>query len=48
MSWLTSHPHVASVIAGASKPDQARANAAAGQWQLSADDRAEVDSIVNT
>lgn len=48
MSWLTSHPHVASVIAGASKPDQAHANAAAGQWQLSADDRAEVDSIVNT
>ena len=33
---LASIPGVASVIAGATSPDQARANAAAGAWQLDA------------
>ena len=33
-SWLLSHKPVASVIAGASKPQQVRANAKAVNWQL--------------
>jgi aryl-alcohol dehydrogenase-like predicted oxidoreductase len=35
---LAAMPAVASVIAGATNPDQVRANAAAGQWTPSADD----------
>lgn len=46
ISWHTSHPLVASVIAGATKPEQVAANAAAAGWQLTADDRAEVDAIL--
>ena len=39
MSYLASHPLVASVIAGATRPEQARANAAAAGWRLSAGER---------
>jgi aryl-alcohol dehydrogenase-like predicted oxidoreductase len=46
VSWHTSHPLVASVIAGATTPEQVRANAAAGSWDLTDDERAEVDAIV--
>ena len=35
---LLSHPHVSSVIAGATKPEQVRANAAAGDWELGEQD----------
>ena len=35
---LASIPGVASVIAGATKPEQAAANAAAGAWELSPDE----------
>lgn len=36
LSWLAAHPSVATVIAGATKPDQVRSNAAATlAWQLS-------------
>jgi aryl-alcohol dehydrogenase-like predicted oxidoreductase len=38
ISALASLPGVPSVIAGATKPDQVRANAAAGTWYLSDDD----------
>ena len=34
MSWLASHPAVASVIAGAKTPEQAKSNAAAADWRL--------------
>ncbi len=44
-AWLLGRPVVASVIAGATTPQQVAANAAAGQWQLSADEVAEVDAI---
>jgi aryl-alcohol dehydrogenase-like predicted oxidoreductase len=37
---LASRPGVASVIAGATTPEQVRANAAAAAWQLSADELA--------
>jgi len=45
-SWLLSHKTVASVIAGASKPEQVRANAKAANWQLSPGELAEIDSIM--
>ena len=45
-SWHTSHPLVASVIAGATKPEQIEANVAASSWELTAHDRAEVDVLV--
>jgi aryl-alcohol dehydrogenase-like predicted oxidoreductase len=43
---LASRPAVASVIAGATSPEQLRANVAAGGWQLSADDRAALDAVL--
>lgn len=45
-AWLAAKPMVASVIAGATKPAQVEANAAAGAWQLTAAELAEVDAIV--
>lgn len=44
-SWLLSHRAVASVIAGATKAEQIEANAKAGEWELSQEERAEVDRI---
>jgi aryl-alcohol dehydrogenase-like predicted oxidoreductase len=44
-AWLLAHKPVASVIAGATKPEQVRANAAAAGWQLSEAERAEIDAI---
>jgi aryl-alcohol dehydrogenase-like predicted oxidoreductase len=38
ISGLASQPPIVSVIAGATKPEQVRANAAAGEWELSADE----------
>lgn len=46
MSWLASQPVVASVIAGATSPEQVRGNAAAVGWSLTAEDLAAVDEIV--
>ncbi len=42
---LAAKPAVASVIAGATSADQVRANVAAGEWQPSPDDLAELDRI---
>lgn len=42
---LAAKPAVVSVIAGATSPDQVRANAAAGAWVPSAEDLAELDAI---
>jgi aryl-alcohol dehydrogenase-like predicted oxidoreductase len=44
-SWLLAHPAVASVIAGATKPEQIEANAKAADWVLSSEELAEVDRI---
>lgn len=44
-SWLLSRAPVASVIAGATKPEQLEQNVAAGDWHLSSDELAEVDKI---
>lgn len=46
-SWLLARPQVASVIAGATKPEQIEANAKAADWELTAEDLAEVDKITN-
>jgi aryl-alcohol dehydrogenase-like predicted oxidoreductase len=43
--WLLSRPAVASVIAGATRPEQVAANVAAGQWRPSDDVLTEVDAI---
>ena len=48
LSWLLSHKPVASVVAGASKPEQVRANAKAADWQLAADDLAQIDAIMRS
>ena len=42
---LLGEPVVASVIAGATRPEQVRANAAAARWQPAAEDRARLDAI---
>jgi len=44
-SWLLSRPSLASVIAGATKPEQIEMNAKAADWKLSAHDLAEIDKI---
>ena len=44
-SWLAGRSPVASVIAGATKPEQVEANVKAASWKLSAEDMAEVDRI---
>jgi aryl-alcohol dehydrogenase-like predicted oxidoreductase len=44
-SWLASRPTVASIIAGATKPEQLEQNAAAVGWALTAEDLAEIDRI---
>jgi aryl-alcohol dehydrogenase-like predicted oxidoreductase len=45
LAWLAAQPVVASVIAGATKPEQVRANAAAAGWVLTPDEVAEVDAL---
>lgn len=45
---LAAQPAVASVIAGATKPEQVRANAAAGEWRPTADELADIDRLAPT
>lgn len=45
-AWLLAQPIVSSVIAGATSPAQVTANAAATGWRLSAQDLAEIDTIL--
>jgi aryl-alcohol dehydrogenase-like predicted oxidoreductase len=47
-AWLAAKPVVASVIAGATKAEQVRANVAAGAWRLSPEEVAEVDALAPT
>ena len=47
VSWLASQPEIATVIAGATSPEQVRANAEAVEaWRLSADEFAEIDDLL--
>jgi aryl-alcohol dehydrogenase-like predicted oxidoreductase len=45
ISWLAAQTPVASVIAGATKPEQVRANVAAAGWRLSAEELRAIDTI---
>lgn len=44
-SWLASRPQVGSVIAGATRPEQVKENAAAISWVPTGEDQAELDAI---
>lgn len=44
-SWLACRPQVASVIAGATKPEQLEQNVEAAGWKISAEDMAAIDKI---
>jgi len=45
VSWLAARPCVASVIAGATSPEQVRANVAAVSWSLTPEDLSEIDRL---
>ncbi len=45
IAWLLAKPWVSTVIAGARKIEQVSANVAAGEWKLTAEEVAEVDTI---
>jgi aryl-alcohol dehydrogenase-like predicted oxidoreductase len=45
MSWLASRPQVASVIAGATSPEQVRANAAAVNWAVTPEELGAIDRL---
>ncbi len=47
-SWLLAQAPVASVIAGATRPDQIAQNVQAGSWQLSAEELAEIDTLTKS
>jgi aryl-alcohol dehydrogenase-like predicted oxidoreductase len=44
-SWLLARPAVASVIAGATRPEQVEKNAQSANWDMSAEELAEIDRI---
>jgi aryl-alcohol dehydrogenase-like predicted oxidoreductase len=46
-SWLLARPTIASVIAGATKPEQVEQNVKAVEWQITAEAIAEVDAITS-
>jgi len=45
-AWLLGHPVVSSVIAGATSPEQVKANAATAAWALTGDEVAEISKLV--
>jgi aryl-alcohol dehydrogenase-like predicted oxidoreductase len=47
VSWLASQPTVASVIAGATSPQQVKTNAAAARWTFTAEDLIEIDRFLS-
>ncbi|HLH47277.1 MAG TPA: aldo/keto reductase [Acidimicrobiales bacterium] len=47
IAWLLAQPTVPTVIAGAAKPGQASANAAAGSWRLTPEEAAEVTALMS-
>lgn len=46
IAWLLAQPQVATVIAGATKPEQVEANAKAADWKLSPEDLKELDEAL--
>jgi aryl-alcohol dehydrogenase-like predicted oxidoreductase len=47
IAWLLARPTVATVIAGATKPEQVTANAAAASWTLTDDDLRAIDAVID-
>jgi aryl-alcohol dehydrogenase-like predicted oxidoreductase len=47
-AWLAAQAAIGSIIAGATSPAQVEANVAAVVWTLSAEDLAEIDSLLST
>jgi aryl-alcohol dehydrogenase-like predicted oxidoreductase len=47
VSWLACRPQVASVIAGATKPEQVEANVRAAGWALTEGDMQEIDRLTS-
>jgi aryl-alcohol dehydrogenase-like predicted oxidoreductase len=47
-AWLLALPSLTSVIAGATQPEQVKANAAAGEWILDQSDLDQIDKILET
>lgn len=47
-AWLLASPAVGTVIAGASSPEQIAQNAAAADWQMTPEEKGEVDSILDS
>ena len=45
IGWLASQTHVASVIAGATKPEQVEQNVQAGAWEMTAEERDEIGKM---
>ena len=45
-AWLLAHPQVCSVISGATRVDHVISNAKAASWMLSAEDMAELDTLL--
>ena len=46
IAWLLARPMVASVIAGATKPEQVTANSGAAGWTLTDDDLRAIDAVI--
>src|SRR5205085_3888145 len=44
-SWLAAHPMVASIIAGATRPEQIEANVKAVSWELTPEEMKEIDKL---
>ena len=44
-AWLVAHPHLSSVIAGATRPEQVEQNVNAAAWKLNAAELAEVNRL---
>jgi aryl-alcohol dehydrogenase-like predicted oxidoreductase len=47
IAWLLARPQVASVLSGATQPEQVAANAKAAEWALSKDDLAGIHAILD-
>jgi len=45
--WLLAQPAVASVIAGATRPEQVVQNVAAAEWRMSAEEQAEAGRLAS-
>jgi aryl-alcohol dehydrogenase-like predicted oxidoreductase len=45
MGWLASNEQVASIIAGATRPEQVEQNVRSSEWRLTKEEMAEVASI---